>query len=311
MDTILVNIYEVPCLITLRSLYETSDHPENIFVGYGTEGKKEKITIFPEKHPLHILAQNNQILVEKPDVFRDSPDFYFFVGTMILTQKSTTFFLQIKSHTLFTPKWDSRLIREIKNLNISSVFSYDPLDISEMNSSPLTVPILHKIKKIEKDYFCIDKSNLRVHSYHPIQTFLISHHFFFCYSQLWKKIQPNPYLRWNACDNILLSGRLFTHGIDVFTPWWNVVFIRHEKQSIPTKINKTDSLIKDILQNKNISKTDYGLGTKNNIQIFFQQVGIKDVPHYENIHYNPFLFFLWIPLFLILLLTICFIMKNS
>ena len=103
------------CPMTIITLYEMAQNPENVFVGLCQQNdKKDTECAFPEGHPLFSIAKKNVRRVNIPHTQAKGPTWARFICASLY--KNEDFFMMIDSHSLFSQDWDIQLISMFESL---------------------------------------------------------------------------------------------------------------------------------------------------------------------------------------------------
>lgn len=288
------------CNSTLKSLYEMSKYPKNIYVGICQQNKKDEdedcVKSF-ENNPNVRIMRISHIEAKGPTYAR------YLCSTL---WKGEEYYLQIDSHSSFVKNWDEKcinMINEIKKLGLSQkpVLSHYPKEISEYKS--------YKTDS-EKDKYNVTRMCRSFFNTRDMLSFFgaeiidtkkeyyktpyVAGGMVFCESKFLDELPYDPELPYLFVgEEILHSIRYYTNGWDIFTPNENIIFHEYTRSGKPKiwtdnpsysdipafeKVKFYIGLVKDDLKipenlRKNLNK--YGLGKERSLQDYYDFAGIN------------------------------------
>lgn len=288
------------CNSTLKSLYEMSKYPENIYVGICQQNKKDEdedcVKSF-ENNPNVRIMRISHTEAKGPTYAR------YLCSTL---WKGEEYYLQIDSHSSFVKNWDEKcinMINEIKKLGLSQkpVLSHYPKEISEYKS--------YKTDS-EKDKYNVTRMCRSFFNTRDMLSFFgaeiidtkkeyyktpyVAGGMVFCESKFLDELPYDPELPYLFVgEEILHSIRYYTNGWDIFTPNENIIFHEYTRSGKPKiwtdnpsysdipafeKVKFYIGLVKDDLKipenlRKNLNK--YGLGKERSLQDYYDFAGIN------------------------------------
>ena len=222
-DTIFISIAsyrDINCSTTLSSIYENASEPDRVFVGICQQNAPDDDDCIQSYHHynpnIRILRINN--------LAARGPCYARYLCSCLYNGE--TYYLQIDSHTIFIPDWDSKLISMMKNLPNNAVISafIQPIDMktfgierSRMGTVPITcrVGITDELlgfgshdKNIEKIKDHLDEPNFTLG---VAGGFMCMHG----YTLIDVPFDANLDMLFQG-EEVLYSARLFTHGYDFY-----------------------------------------------------------------------------------------------
>ena len=318
-DTIFVSIASYRddvCNSTLKSLYEMSKYPENVFVGICQQNKKDE-----DEDCLKTFENNPNITMMRiPHTEAKGPTYARYLCSTLW--KGEEYYLQIDSHSRFVKDWDIKCINMIKDIKSKSL---------------TTKPVLSHYPKETRDYknFDNDDSNKKYNVTRMCRSFFnnrdmlsffgaemidtgkqyyktpyVAGGFVFSESKFLDELPYDPELPYLFVgEEILHSVRYYTNGWDVFTPNENIIYHEYTRSGKPKiwtdnpsysdipafeKVKFYIGLVKDdskIPENLKKNLYKYGLGKERTLQDYYDFAGIdiekrivtKNFCKYDNI----------------------------
>jgi len=228
-----------------------------------------------------------------------------------LMHDNEDFFLQVDSHTRFTPGWDESLIRQIEHTPSypNSVLSHYPIEYNplkdELSEARLKdMPVLCNMEWNNDGVPELRASSHTMKEHDgPTLTPFVSANFFFAHAQFLDPNHPDavlfdPHLPYVFMgEEPLLGLRFWTHGYDIWTPYENTCFHYYTRSDgpkfweyIPEYNEKSDihiERVKYILQLPErkiptppaqlLELDKYGTGTNRSVEDYYQLMGVDRV----------------------------------
>ena len=288
------------CNSTLKSLYEMSKYPENVFVGICQQNKEDE-----DEDCVKSFENNPNIRIMRIS-HKDAkgPTYARYLCSRLW--KGEEYYLQIDSHSSFVKNWDEKcinMITEIKNLSLSKkpVLSHYPKEISEYKSyktdsdkDKYNVTRMCRSFFNTRDMLSFFGAEIIDTSKEYYRTPYVAGGMVFCESKFLDELPYDPELPYLFVgEEILHSIRYYTNGWDIFTPNENVIFHEYTRSGKPKiwtdnpsysdipafeKVKFYIGLVKDDLKipenlRKNLNK--YGLGKERSLQDYYDFAGIN------------------------------------
>ena len=300
-DTIFVSIASYRddvCNSTLKSLYEMSKNPKNIYVGICQQNKSDE-----DKDCLNTFENNKNITILRiPHTEAKGPTYARYLCSTLWNGEE--YYLQIDSHSKFVKNWDEKCINMIKDikqqgLSMKPVLSHYPKEISEYKDYNPDSDMKYNVTRICRSFF----NNRDMLSFFGAEILNSNKEYYrtpyvaggmvFSDSKFLEELPYDPELPYLFVgEEILHSIRYYTNGWDIFTPNENIIFheyTRSEKPKIWTDntsysdsdafekvkfyigLVNNDSKIPNNLK-KNLDK--YGIGNQRSLQDYYNFAGI-------------------------------------
>jgi hypothetical protein len=300
-DTIFVSIASYRddvCNSTLKSLYEMSKNPKNIYVGICQQNKSDE-----DKDCLITFENNPNISILRiPHTEAKGPTYARYLCSTLW--KGEEYYLQIDSHSKFVKDWDEKcinMIKDIKQQGLSQkpVLSHYPKEISEYKDYNADSNKKYDVTRLCRSFF----NNRDMLSFFGAEIMNSNKEYYktpyvaggmvFSESKFLEELPYDPELPYLFVgEEILHSIRYYTNGWDIFTPNENIIFHEYTRSGKPKiwtdnpsysdvpafeKVKfyiglvKTDSKIPNKLK-KNLHK--YGLGKERSLQDYYDFAGI-------------------------------------
>jgi len=229
------------CPMTIITLYEMAQNPENIYVGLCQQNdtKKDTECVFPEGHPLTEIAKKNVRKVNIPHTQAKGPTYARFICASLY--KNEDFFMMIDSHSLFPQDWDIHLINMHKSLidagHSKIILSFYPPKLEEYQSEVelnTYVTVLQKTQKNNDGIPVFQGAGWQMAPDLPTLNYYVSANFMFAAGNIVKEIPFDPHLPFLfEGEEILYSIRAYTHGWNVFSPNRNIIFHHYTRKGEP------------------------------------------------------------------------------
>lgn len=297
---------------TVKDAYEKAKYKSNIVFGiYAQMAEEDQKLEFP------FINEKQLRLLVKPHINARGPAYARYIIYNKL-YKNELFYLQIDSHSRFIENWDEELIDMLLSLKANSVISSYPRGYN-LNSNNLpqekSVNVL-KLKKIRNGIPILTSYTETLTA--PKRNLFWAAGYSFCYGAIFRFVPFDPHLKnlfWG--EEFLMSIRFFTHNIKIFAPHKNIVFTlwtrdyRHTfwelKDIIGSKFEiygflsnlrlySIGKLYDAGVFKEKISQDieKYGIGTKKNVEEYFEKTGIKQLIKNEN--YEKIIFRIYLSL---------------
>ena len=294
---------------TILNAYTNAKNKNSIVFGVYLQDNKE------DKIDLSTLPKEINIKFTKVDWFKARGPIFARYKIYKLFYNNELYYLQIDSHTRFVKNWDEELTNMLQTLPVKSIISTYPngykIDNENLNINQKMNVI--KFKKI-KDGIPIFTSTREKLS-KPKNNLFWAAGFSFSYGFVFKLIKIDPYLKnlfWG--EEFLMSLRLYTNGIKIFTPHKNIVFTLWSREHRHTfwEIKKKNLLKFNILNFlskgrlfaiSNLNKTslfedkiyieidNYSIGNYKSINDFYKESKIYDAIksiNYKELYINNY-----------------------
>lgn len=296
------------CSSTLQSLYENAKHPQNVYVGICEQNKfdqdqdcvdDQNPIIKPFRGNIRIMRVNHYE-AQGPQVAR------YYCSTLWSGEE---FFLQVDSHSLFSPDWDIKCIEMIHTLKKRGVDkpmlshypkSYDDYaaDTEQYKKDPNSSQEVTRICKAfynDRDMISLEGAGIKTLTKDQlVQVPFAAGGMIFSEYTMLQEVPYDPRMPYLfVAEEILESARCWTHGYDIYSPSQNIVYhyyTRENEDKIWTD-NKTYSDMHAFNKAKLIlalsdapNKNDlpdyityniekYGVGTIRSLDSFYEFIG--------------------------------------
>ena len=193
--------------------------------------------------------------------------------------------LQIDAHTRFSPRWDTRYIEMIREIDSPKpVLTTYPAPFETVNGKDklLTDRGIQRLvlNRIRKDLTTDLKTEPVDRTDRCVQSRFIGAGQIFTLGRFCQEVEYDPDLYFSG-EEINLTARAFTHGYDFFCPREDIIWHRY-KHKMPThwadhRSNLHDQAVerlKTLLVGDHRSLGKYGLGEQRSLSEFERSVGI-------------------------------------
>jgi len=229
------------CPMTIITLYEMAQNPENVYVGLCQQNdiKKDTECVFPEGHPLTKIAKKNVRRINIPHTQAKGPTYARFICASMY--KNEDFFMMIDSHSLFSQDWDIHLFNMYNSLlkagHKKIIISHYPPKLEDYQSEvdPKSyVTVLERTNKNNEGIPVFQGAGWQVPGDLPTLNYYISANFMFAPGRIVKDIPFDPHLPFLfEGEEILYSVRAYTSGWDTFSPNMNVIYHHYTRKGEP------------------------------------------------------------------------------
>ena len=224
------------CGSTVESLYKNAKYPLNVFVGICQQNSPDDQDCLAGIDPA-IPLQNIRIM-RIPHTEAQGPCKARYLCSTLY--KDEDFYMQIDSHTRFVSEWDVKaigMIERIKQEHLSNkpVLSGYPASFEDYNSSERhVVPRICKANFNDRDMITFSAAQYIDTKGKFYRSPFIAAGMFFTQGDFLKEVPFDPDLPYLFTgEEILLSIRFFTNGMDIFTPSENLVFHEYTRNDAP------------------------------------------------------------------------------
>ncbi len=278
---------------TLADIFVQALYPDRIHVG-----------ICHQLHPtedadcLFAPTRPKQVKLQQVD-YRESKGANWARAQAIALHDGEEYILQIDAHMRFEHGWDEILVDMLarcpsKQAVISAYLPrYDLPDVKEYSPDHILRMCIRRLGEegdpqlVHLTGQYIHKSKAQVQLY---RTPFVIANFMFARAEIWKKLPIDPHIYFYG-DEISLSARLWTHGVDIYQPDCGVAFHRwlrpdQQKKQDYRKIRNTESersrqRVRNLLELARAHDTtaineleQYGLGNIRPLADFWEFAGV-------------------------------------
>jgi len=217
MPSIFVNIaaYRDPeCLLTIHDLLDKARWPERIIFGAILQTRPEdEFAFYSTKfNAIYLDAQTS-----KGACWARHLGYTLYRGE--------EYVLQIDSHMRFAEHWDEKMLAELaacpseKPMLTTYAAEYTPPDLLRPQAPTIIVAQCFDLDRIVATGMEISM----LPTSEPRPTALVSGHFMFAWAQWIRDVPYDPYLYFWG-EEITMAVRLWTHGWDLFSPSYNLIW---------------------------------------------------------------------------------------
>ena len=275
------------CSMTLRSLFENASDPDRIFVGICQQNDSS----VDDECIVNNMMSNNIRIVRLDYSKAKGPCYARYLCSCMY--RGEKYYVQIDSHTVFTPGWDTALHEMMKRLPANGVISHypQPIDIETFQTETTrehSVPIIcgahaenetitFKGMEVSKDTIQPTIPNVNVGTAGG----------FLCMPG--EAVQTVPFdqnldMLFQG-EEILYSARLFTNGYDFYPPSKNVVYHYYDRNEEPKFWNdikkqpKEDpkQIVMSLLNYESKYPNNLGLGNRRSIDEYWEILGYDPI----------------------------------
>lgn len=270
---------DLQCSNTIDSIFNNASNPERIVVGVCEQNSnvEENCIKKPVINGKIKMISINANKARGPCLAR------YYVSTLF---NNEDVFLQIDSHTKFTKNWDNKIIKMLNNMPYDidkAVISHYPFDCNKIEWEQDNIPVINNATKIENSvYGFTADTHSQKGKYSTSRQ--IGGGFLLMHKSILKKcpIDPNLQGLFNN-EELLYTARLFTHGINVISPSYNICchMYNNEQHKTPwdeqdfdwTKNTNGKQRAIQLLEGK--INDEYGFGNVRTLQDFWKHININ------------------------------------
>lgn len=228
METIFVAIAsyrDLECPKTLTSLYTQAYFPLRIYVGICQQNEVGDIECCLE------MKNSNIRIMRIPASMARGPTWARYHCSKLYAGEK--YYLQIDSHTTFTPGWDVEFIRMLNKLPLKSILSYYP-NSTGSESVGKVGRICNAIIDCTREILTLPGATLLEPSSEPTPTAFVTGCCFFAPGRFLTEVPYDPLLPdLFTGEEMLFSARLWTNGWNIFSPNVNILSHTYERLDSP------------------------------------------------------------------------------
>ena len=286
---------DTECKYTLDDIFEKAKEPHKIFVGICQQNKNEKEQCI--KKDFKYNKQIREINISYMDA--RGPTWARYLCSHLWDGEE--YFLQIDSHSRFTPNWDEK-VKYLYSLcppgkNVLSHYPPSHSQYENIIKDPHSNVSYTCSSHFENNFHIISEAKSSpIKQSKPFITPYVSAGFLFAKSQLLHDVPFDPYLPYLfQGEEILLASRFWTHGWNVYNPSEPIIthYYKRENENHPhfwddhkdwnviqSKANDRyyymlDQYSKDKVEPQFLTHVnDYGMGKVRKLQDWFDFAGI-------------------------------------
>ncbi len=201
---------DTECQWTIKNMFETATHPDQISVGICWQFDSEQDTdcfAIPYSRPDQIRVINVSLQETRGACWAKSKALSF--------AKNEDYILLIDSHMRFAKNWDIEMIDTLHRTNNPNAFlstypaGYNPPDELRFNT-PRLAPVKFFNRVMSQNSVLLDMSR-------PIESYLVAGGYLFGRREMFEQIPYDPFIYFIG-EEITYAARLFTHGWVGYTP---------------------------------------------------------------------------------------------
>ncbi len=221
---------DIDCPNTLQDLFLTAKYPDRIFIGICQQNNDNDVECV-------FLKRIDQIRVFKMTASQaKGPCLARFLCSQLF--QGEMYYLQIDSHTRFSPEWDVKFITmytQLEKIVSKPIISYYPNEYHNSNETNTTIGrICSVIWDKQINMLTFPGATLLPPTKQPLLGIAVTGCCFFARSDFLKDVSFDPLLpNLFTGEEILFTARLWTSGWDVFSPNENLLFHEYDRNDKP------------------------------------------------------------------------------
>lgn len=284
------------CPVTVESIFENADKPENVFIGICQQNDKTDVDCIDEGLKKYPHLQKNVRILRMRHNDAKGPTFARYLCSTLY--QGEEYYLQIDSHCKFIKHWDTYLIDMIQDLKKSGVpkpvlSHYTPTYESyKKEGDNGLITTICESWFTDQNMISLKGANWTSPEKLPRPNAYIAAGMFFCEGKFLEEVPFDPELDFLFIgEELLLSVRFYTNGWDIFTPNKNTIYHLYTRAQEPKYwenkgINAEqasqkvrfllglDTDLSKLTDRQKYSIQFYGLGKERSLEQYYKHAGI-------------------------------------
>ena len=271
------------CSMTVRSILKNATYPNLVFLGICQQNDHD----LDDECISENQATNNIRIVKLDYTKAKGPCYARYLCSCMY--RGETYYVQIDSHTVFTPGWDTALTQMMERLPHHSVISHYPQPINietfeteqaREHSIPVICGVNYENDTITFKGLEVNKDALQ--STVPNINIGASGGFLCMPGEAVQLVpfDPNLDMLFQG-EEILYSARLFTNGFDFYPPSKNLVYHYYDRKEEPKFWNDIKKkpehdpkkIVMSLLKYETTYPDNYGLGNVRSVYEYWELLG--------------------------------------